>query len=576
VAVKVLRTDAAADPEKIRRLLREAHLGGELDHEHLVQVLDLGEEDGRWYVAMEYVRGYTLGHLLAFAGAHRELVPIQLVVHVVRAIASALEHVHAAQPGLMHRDVSPSNVLLGVDGKIKLSDFGVAGLTGTADAERVAGKPGYLPPEAFRSRGGGGPSPPPRPAEPCGAPPAHPTPAWDVYALGVTLYEALTSRRAFPGEDWREIGAAVERGAPAVTAARLDCPRALIDVVDSAIHRDPDRRFRTAGALREALDRAVPRAVDDGDRLREYLMVTYARKSFQGAAGALPSTGDAIATVDLKPTTPPSAASLSPLRFGLSPALGASTARAGGEKVAARLEAMLGRGVRTVVVGSYRDLVAWLAAGEIDFAWMPPVAFVDASEQGARSVAVARRNGRTTYESAVIVRAESPYRALEDLRGQSVAWVDRESAGGYLYAVAELVRAVGSHAGFFKREHFLGSHQGVCEAVANGWAEAGATYVVRDAAGAIESAAWVDLLGARAAELRPLAFTGPIPGDNIAHRPGLEADVVDSLAIALSLLAKDDAGRAILSDVFNADDFVRVDDALYDAVRETVKTARRA
>jgi serine/threonine-protein kinase len=179
VAVKVLRPGAASDPDKIRRLLREARLGGELDHEHLVQVLDLGEEDGRWYVAMEYVRGYTLGHVIAYVAQHEESIPIQAAVHVVRAVASALAHLHDAQPGLMHRDVSPSNVLLGVDGKIKLSDFGVAALTGSAETERVAGKAGYLPPEAFDG--------------------ARPTPSWDVYALGVTLWEAIASRRAFPG-----------------------------------------------------------------------------------------------------------------------------------------------------------------------------------------------------------------------------------------------------------------------------------------------------------------------------------------------------------------------------------------
>ena len=117
--------------------------------------------------------------------------------------------------------------------------------------------------------------------------------------------------------------------------------------------------------------------------------------------------------------------------------------------------------------------------------------------------------------------------------------------------------------------------QAVCEAVANGWADGGAAYAVRDGQGGLESAAWMDLLGARASELRAIAFAGPIPGDNIAHRPGLDEQIVEEVAAALTSLASDAAGRDVLLTVFNADGFVRVTDELYTTVRSTIRLAQR-
>src|SRR4030095_1517384 len=105
-----------------------------------------------------------------------------------------------------HRDISPTNVLLGADGRIKVSDFGVAILT-RDDDDTLAGKPPYLPPEAFRG--------------------AAPTQAWDVYALGATLYEALTGQRAVEGESVREVRAALERGIRPILELRPDCPRGI-------------------------------------------------------------------------------------------------------------------------------------------------------------------------------------------------------------------------------------------------------------------------------------------------------------------------------------------------------------
>ncbi len=578
VVLKLLRPKYAENPERTARLLREAFIGVGLDHSNLVSVLDLGLEGQHYYLAMEYVRGFHLGHYIAHATSEKIPMPVACAVHVARAVAAALDYVHhfdaaGHAPGLMHRDVSPSNVLLGLDGRVKLSDFGVATLADDPDAEHVAGKPPYLPPEAFTG--------------------GRPSPLWDVYALGATLYEALAARRAFPGDTWREVVASIQRGPEPLRGLRPDAPAALSAVLERAIHASPGRRFESAAAFRDALDAAAPREVDDGDRLRSYLVTVAARPSFSSLAGPLPDTGDAVATARLRPgrgstprvtpsvegvtreVPPPQPGEETPLRLGLSPALGPALARASGERLAARLQDTLGRPIRSVVVASYRELVSWLSAGEVDFAWMPPAAFVDAAERGAVPLVVARRRGRTTYESAVLVRADSGLHTLTDLRGTSAAWVDRESAAGYLFAVAAIAAEVGPPATVFNRQHFLGSHQAVCEAVANGWAAACATYVIRDPDGRIESSAWSDLMGPRAGELRPIAFAGPIPGDNLAHRPGLPAETADRLASALVALSGDEEGRLLLRDVFSADGLVHAAPEDYDTVRATIHRARQ-
>jgi phosphate/phosphite/phosphonate ABC transporter binding protein len=572
VVLKILRPKYGRSPDRIRRLLREAFIGVRLDHQNVVQVFDLGEETGRWFVVMEYVRGFTLAHLIEHAAAGQPL-ETNAVATIVRAVADAIDYVHHLKDeagrslGLIHRDVTPSNVLLGADGRIKLSDFGVAVLTSEDDeGELLAGKPPYLPPEAFKR--------------------ATATQAWDVYALGATLYEALAGRRPFRGASIREVKDALAAGAEPLEKIRPDCARGLAQMVMQAIHPDADKRFRSAAAFRAALEEAVPRRVDDFDRHRGLVDSIFGSSAFVQKHGSLPTTAGSVASAQLDPKTPPpeldasaptvQVSTMAPIRLGLSPAHGAGLARSHGDRLSSRLKDVLGREVRPVVVADYRVLIECLATGELDLAWMPPAAFVDAERRGAKALVVAKRCGKTTYESAIIVHADSAFQSIADLRGQSVAWVDRESSSGYLFAVAEIVRELGPPIEVFEKQHFQGSHRAVCEAVANRWAAAGATYAVRDDDGRVIGSGWIDLMGPRAVELRPIAWSTPIPGDNIAYRPQLSGELADLCADALIGLAEDDEGRLLLRDIFNAEAFVRSDATLYDLVRSTLLVAEKA
>lgn len=569
VTVKILRRALSDNPERVRDLLREAFIGVRLDHENIVQVLDLGEHEGTYFLAMEYVRGFSLREIIAFSSEHREVLPLRPVAHAVRCVADALDYVHRVRGphrkplGLIHRDVSPSNILLGAEGRIKLSDFGVSVIAkDTIKAGSVIGKPKYLPPEAGR----GDPA----------------TQGWDLYALGVVLHAALSG----------DVDLERSSGSGPLIGARLrplaevrpDCPRALVALVERATARDPAARLADTGEFRRMLDDAVPREIDDAEHWRVFLQQFYRRDTFVARYGALPYIEDLMPELQPEPSSPSSVAYVEtvvvdaqrPLRFGMSPALGVTAARVTGERVAAWFRRRLDRDVRSVVVADYRALVDALVDGEVDFAWMPPIAFVAAAERGAGIVALAQRYGRSTYESAIVVQVDSPCHRLEDLRGRSIAFVDRDSASGYLYAADLVTRELGRLPDVFREQHFQGSHRAVCDSILRGWVEAGTTYVVRDRAGGIVHAGWLDLDESERGKLRPVAFTDQIPCDNLAHRPGLASGIVERLSrTVVELDPADDEGRKLLSEVFHTTGMIRADLRLYDAVRDTLRRAAK-
>lgn len=557
VVVKMLRPQG----RHVIDLLKEAFIGVGLDHQNVVQVLDLVEHEGRYHIVMEYVRGFTLAHVLDDAHAAGIALPVPMVAHVIGNVAEALDYVHSVGHGLIHRDVSPSNILLGVDGRVKLSDFGVAVLASEPGGEALVGKPSYLPPECFRG--------------------AQPQQAWDVYALGIVLWEALAGKKPFTGDTVRSIRTAVLAGPPPLDGATRGYPQPLCDVAMRAIHPDPAMRYRGAAELKHALVEASPPGPMDADLHKRYMRACYSSKSFIKKFGEVPDTRMLLAGRELTPTPMPEAdaptmdASQPPIRIGLSQAGGSGWARGEGERLAARLATVVGRPAVAVVLADYRSLVDALSSGALDLAWMPPAAFVEAEKRGGRALAVASRLGRTTYQSAIITRRDSPVTSLTDLRGQSVAWVDRDSASGYLFALAELLQALGS-VGALGRQHFVGSHRAVCEAVADGWATAGATYAILDADGHVDTSGWHERMGPRAAEIRVVAYTRPIPGDNVACRPGLDPSTMKRLANALVELSGDEDGRAILHDVFRAEALVPEPGDIYGDVRRTLETLRAA
>jgi serine/threonine protein kinase len=230
VALKRLAENLARDEDLERRFLREARLAARLSHPNVVRVFDVGEDDGRPFIAMEYVEGETLAELIARRGR----LPAAEVARLGTQMCAGLAAAHAA--GLVHRDVKPHNLLLGTDGVLKLGDFGIAaGHEGTrlTLAGTVLGTAGYLAPEQARGE--------------------QVTAAADIYAVGAVLYELLT------GEPSRTVGSLAELGAengfePPDLAARVpDAPPELVTAVTACLAPRPEDRPSSAAALARLL-----------------------------------------------------------------------------------------------------------------------------------------------------------------------------------------------------------------------------------------------------------------------------------------------------------------------------------
>lgn len=244
VAIKRLHESLGTDREFVAMLLDEARLTAQIRHTNVVDILDLVVRDGAFALVLEYVEGDSLSALVKGARAEGEKVPRPVVLAIMQGVLRGLIAAHEARGddgeplGIVHRDVSPQNVLVGVDGIPRIIDFGVAKAFGKLEATRpgeVRGKYGYMAPEQLMGR------------------PV--TRQIDVYAAGVLLWELLTNERLFFGEDERVVCAAVLRGEiPKPSTKVADIPPELDAVVMRAVARETNERYLDARELLAAIE----------------------------------------------------------------------------------------------------------------------------------------------------------------------------------------------------------------------------------------------------------------------------------------------------------------------------------
>jgi serine/threonine protein kinase len=230
VALKRLAENLARDEDLQRRFLREARLAARLAHPNVVRVFDVGEDDGRPFIAMEYVEGETLAELVA----QRAPLPAAEAARLGTQMCAGLAAAHAA--GLVHRDVKPQNLLLSTDGVLKLGDFGIAaGHDGTrlTLAGTVLGTAGYLAPEQARGE--------------------EVTAAADIYAVGAVLYELLTGEPSRTAGSLAELGSEDGFGPPDLAARVPSAPRELVAAVNACLSARPEDRPPSAAALARLL-----------------------------------------------------------------------------------------------------------------------------------------------------------------------------------------------------------------------------------------------------------------------------------------------------------------------------------
>jgi serine/threonine-protein kinase len=230
VALKRLAENLARDEDLRRRFTREARLAARLAHPNVVRVFDVGSDEGRPFIAMEYVEGETLAELVARRGPLPTAEAATLGMQMCAGLAAA----HAA--GLVHRDVKPQNLLLGTDGVLKLGDFGIAvGHEGTrlTLAGTVLGTAGYLAPEQARGE--------------------QVTAAADIYAVGAVLYELLTGEPSLTVGSLAELGSEDGFKPPELAARVPQAPAELVAAVAACLSLRPEDRPASAAAVARLL-----------------------------------------------------------------------------------------------------------------------------------------------------------------------------------------------------------------------------------------------------------------------------------------------------------------------------------
>jgi eukaryotic-like serine/threonine-protein kinase len=249
VALKQLHAHFARDPDFVEMFLDEARVASRIQHPNVAATLDVINEGDALVLVLEYVPGESLARLLRQTRMRKERVSPRIAAAIAVAVLHGLHAAHEARSpqgeplNVVHRDVSPQNVLVGIDGVVRVIDFGVAKAAGRAQstaAGHVKGKLAYMAPEQLRGAV---------------------TPKTDIFATSIVLWETLTAQRLFKGEHEGEILENVNKQ-PIVPPKHIlpEIPEALDEIVMRGLERDPDKRWPTAKEMARAIESAVPLA----------------------------------------------------------------------------------------------------------------------------------------------------------------------------------------------------------------------------------------------------------------------------------------------------------------------------
>ena len=235
VAVKVLRGDLAGDEKFVRRFQREALSASSLSHPNIVEVYDVGEDNGQYYIVMEYVEGKTLKQLLK----KREKLTITEVIDIMSQLTDGMAHAHDAY--IIHRDIKPQNIMILENGTIKITDFGIAMALNAAQLTQtnsVMGSVHYLPPEQASGKGS--------------------TIRSDIYSMGILMYELLTGAIPYRGENAVEIALKhMKEPLPSIRTVLPDIPQSIENIILKSTAKNPQNRYKDAREMHEDIITAM-------------------------------------------------------------------------------------------------------------------------------------------------------------------------------------------------------------------------------------------------------------------------------------------------------------------------------
>lgn len=232
VAIKVLRGDLSNDEKFIRRFQREALSVSNLSHPNIVEVYDVGEEDGQYYIVMEYIEGKTLKQLLK----KRETLTLTEVIDIMLQLTDGLAHAHESY--IIHRDIKPQNIMILDNGLVKITDFGIAmalNATQLTQTNSVMGSVHYLPPEQANGKSA--------------------TVKSDIYSLGILMYELITGSVPFKGDNAVEIALKhMKEKIPSIRKQNPTIPQTVENIVIKATAKNPRNRYDSVKEMHEDLE----------------------------------------------------------------------------------------------------------------------------------------------------------------------------------------------------------------------------------------------------------------------------------------------------------------------------------
>ena len=231
VAVKVLRGDLATDEKFVRRFQREALSASSLSHPNIVEVYDVGEDNGQYYIVMEYIEGCQLKQLLKKRGR----LTLSEVIDIMLQITDGLSVAHDAY--IIHRDIKPQNIMILDSGLVKITDFGIAmamNSTQLTQTNSVMGSVHYLPPEQANGKGS--------------------TLQSDIYSMGILMYELLTGELPYKGDNAVEIALKhLKEKIPSVREKFPEIPQSVENIIIKATAKNPKNRYADARSMNEDL-----------------------------------------------------------------------------------------------------------------------------------------------------------------------------------------------------------------------------------------------------------------------------------------------------------------------------------
>ena len=245
VAIKVLRGDLADDEKFVRRFRREAQNASLLNHPNIVQIYDVGEDDGNFYIVMEYIKGQTLKQLIKKRGK----LTVPETVDIISQLTDGLAHAHDSY--IIHRDIKPQNIMILEDGMVKITDFGIAMAINASDLTQtnsVMGSVHYLPPEQASGKGS--------------------TIKSDIYSLGIMMYEMLAGTMPFKGETAVEIAMKhLKNPMPSVRKVNPSVPQALENIILKATAKNTKNRYNNVRELYDDLKTCLDKSRKDEKRI---------------------------------------------------------------------------------------------------------------------------------------------------------------------------------------------------------------------------------------------------------------------------------------------------------------------